>query len=111
MSLNMKEVCMSLLIVLNFLKEKLELLGPFQVASSQLYEWLNGNEEDAHLVFDLAAETRDHLLSQWADGVTSTTVNDFTWRMNVEALKTGPVFRASTFILLVALLKSIMLIG
>ena len=36
----------------NSLKEKLELLGPFQVASGQLNEWLKGNGEDVHLVFD-----------------------------------------------------------
>ena len=43
---------MSSLMILNFLKETLELLGPFQVASGQLNEWLNGNEEDVPLVFD-----------------------------------------------------------
>ena len=43
---------MSLLMILNFLKENLELLGPFQVASGQLNEWLKGDEEDVHLVFD-----------------------------------------------------------
>ena len=47
-----KEVYMSLLMILNFLKENLELLGPFQVASGQLNEWLKGDEEDVHLVFD-----------------------------------------------------------
>ena len=73
------------------MKEKLELLGQCQVDSGQLYEWLKGNEEDVPLVFGLAEDKRGHLLSQWTDGVTLTTVNVFTWRMNVGALKTGSV--------------------
>ena len=47
-----------------FFEREVRVARAIQVASIQLYEWLNGNAEDAHLVFDLAAEKRDHLLSQ-----------------------------------------------
>ena len=71
------------------LKSKLEVLGPIQVGSPQLYAWISDEKEEVPLLVDLDDQQRKRLFSLWMDGVTSALDKDFMWRLCVGALKTG----------------------
>ena len=53
------------------LKSKLEVLGPIQVGSPQLYAWISDEKEEVPLLVDLDDQQRKRLFSLWMDGVSS----------------------------------------
>ena len=88
-SFQLQGVYKDLQLVIKKLEDRLILLGPIQVSSSQVYTWLKEEEEDVPLVFDLDDQKRAHLHSVWGDGTIPAPLKCFMWRLGLGALKTG----------------------
>ena len=75
-------------------QEHLENIGPLVPATSQIYEWFEGEQRDVEIklessIVDIQSQTRDKLFKLWSEFGISATNKCFMWRLALGGLKTG----------------------